>query len=295
LQAKFPFYSPFQFAGNTPIQAIDLDGAEEFHYLLTFDKQGKAQLTFISQNDYKYAEWTPTWTDWTKKTIHVNEEQRYYVHTGTYYDGTIENGTSVQFVHEEVTFFFGSTEKFNEGGSTLTPQDVQDRYSRLKWGTYAVKALNNIAEEARFGHIPGAIRSKKPTNTTNQQAIAVNGGNTQAAQANNSDAIVKPSTLRPGPYAKESIPAKSTAQTFSVPERAAINKIGRTNGCHTCGAMDPGTKSGNWVPDHQPSSAISPAGTPQVLLPHCINCSRKQGGEVSVEKKKAVSTLGTTN
>ena len=31
LQAKFPFYSPYQFAGNTPIQAIDLDGTEEFH------------------------------------------------------------------------------------------------------------------------------------------------------------------------------------------------------------------------------------------------------------------------
>jgi hypothetical protein len=68
----FPWYTPYQFAGNTPIQAIDLDGAEDFHYLLTFDKQGKSQLTLISQNDYKYAEWTPTWTNWTKKTIHVS-------------------------------------------------------------------------------------------------------------------------------------------------------------------------------------------------------------------------------
>ena len=26
LTKSYPFYSPFQFAGNTPIQAIDLDG-----------------------------------------------------------------------------------------------------------------------------------------------------------------------------------------------------------------------------------------------------------------------------
>ncbi len=30
LSDKFPWYSPYQFAGNTPIQAIDLDGAEPF-------------------------------------------------------------------------------------------------------------------------------------------------------------------------------------------------------------------------------------------------------------------------
>ncbi len=30
LQRKFPFYTPYQFAGNTPIEAIDLDGLEPF-------------------------------------------------------------------------------------------------------------------------------------------------------------------------------------------------------------------------------------------------------------------------
>jgi hypothetical protein len=28
LSDKFPWYTPYQFAGNTPLQAIDLDGAE---------------------------------------------------------------------------------------------------------------------------------------------------------------------------------------------------------------------------------------------------------------------------
>jgi RHS repeat-associated protein len=29
LSAKYPFYTPYSFAGNKPIQCIDLDGAEE--------------------------------------------------------------------------------------------------------------------------------------------------------------------------------------------------------------------------------------------------------------------------
>jgi RHS repeat-associated protein len=38
LAASYPWYTPYQFAGNTPIQAIDLDGLEEhFHYLMRRD------------------------------------------------------------------------------------------------------------------------------------------------------------------------------------------------------------------------------------------------------------------
>ena len=44
---KFAYYSPYQFAGNTPIQAIDLDGAEEYHVQITQDKQGKTVITNV--------------------------------------------------------------------------------------------------------------------------------------------------------------------------------------------------------------------------------------------------------
>lgn len=38
--------TPYQFASNTPIQAIDLDGLEEYHYTLTFNKKnGVSVLT----------------------------------------------------------------------------------------------------------------------------------------------------------------------------------------------------------------------------------------------------------
>ena len=34
LSASYPWYTPYQFAGNKPIWAIDLDGLEEYWYFL---------------------------------------------------------------------------------------------------------------------------------------------------------------------------------------------------------------------------------------------------------------------
>ncbi|NUY82719.1 hypothetical protein HUK80_17585 [Flavobacterium sp. MAH-1] len=53
LEKKFPWYTPFQFAGNTPIQAIDLDGAEEYHYTLTI-VNGKTHFTLTHVKRYNH-------------------------------------------------------------------------------------------------------------------------------------------------------------------------------------------------------------------------------------------------
>jgi len=83
--------------------------------------------------------------------------------------------------------------------------------------------------------------------------------------------------LRPGDNAGDSIPARGTAQTFTSGERQQINEIGCRTGCHSCGTTSPGTKSGNFVPDHQPVSRFAEPGTLQRLYPQCIVCSRAQG------------------
>jgi hypothetical protein len=92
--------------------------------------------------------------------------------------------------------------------------------------------------------------------------------------------VKAPKTLEPGPYAGESIPARGPDRDFTRAERDAINGIGAKSGCHTCGAKQPGTKSGDFVPDHQPPSKLEP-GAPQQLYPHCKDCSSLQGGEVN--------------
>ena len=89
-----------------------------------------------------------------------------------------------------------------------------------------------------------------------------------------------------GPYAGESIPARSSSRKFSPLERAETNRIGYSTGCHTCGTRDPQTLRGNFVPDHQPPSALNPAGLPQRLYPHCLPCSNAQGLALSRLKSR---------
>jgi RHS repeat-associated protein len=93
-------------------------------------------------------------------------------------------------------------------------------------------------------------------------------------------------TFVPGPHAGESIPARSTDQRFTAEERRQINEIGQSTGCHTCGTTDPGTPRRNFVPDHQPPSALVPPGTPQRLYPQCIGCSRTQGLTIANQRNR---------
>jgi RHS repeat-associated protein len=92
--------------------------------------------------------------------------------------------------------------------------------------------------------------------------------------------ILTSDTLVPGAHAGDSIPARGPGRDFTPEERGQINDIGNDTGCHTCGITNPGTRSGNFVPDHQPPSGLNPDGGAQRLYPQCLTCSRVQGGQV---------------
>lgn len=91
----------------------------------------------------------------------------------------------------------------------------------------------------------------------------------------------KSDTLRPGPFAKDSIPAHRGRPTAS--EQKQVNELMNKHGCHTCGTKDPGTKSGNAIADHQPAQALD---EPEVFLPHCNHCKARQGGQVLQEMRR---------
>ncbi|WP_025753467.1 DNRLRE domain-containing protein [Priestia megaterium] len=84
--------------------------------------------------------------------------------------------------------------------------------------------------------------------------------------------------FKPGKYAKHSIPARSTSSRLNKKERKVLNKIGNKYGCHSCGVKTPGTKSGNWIADHQPVTKLNKKKKKQRLYPHCTKCSSRQGG-----------------
>ncbi len=51
ISSDYPFYTPYQFAGNKPIVAVDLDGAEEFMKTqqILLERQAKLQVATINQ------------------------------------------------------------------------------------------------------------------------------------------------------------------------------------------------------------------------------------------------------
>jgi hypothetical protein len=89
-----------------------------------------------------------------------------------------------------------------------------------------------------------------------------------------------PTGIGPGPYARKSIPA-GPGKRLSKVQQNQFNVIGDEFGCHTCGTPDPGTPNGNWIGDHQTSTALNPPGKPQYILPHCDFCGPRQGGLIS--------------
>jgi RHS repeat-associated protein len=88
LTKDYPWYTPYQFAGNTPIQAIDLDGEEEYHYSLTIDKQGKTQLNLLSVKTENQHNWFgiefSTSIDVKRYVVDFNNNKYYIGFAGAY-------------------------------------------------------------------------------------------------------------------------------------------------------------------------------------------------------------------
>jgi RHS repeat-associated protein len=110
-----------------------------------------------------------------------------------------------------------------------------------------------------------------------------------------SDAPAAPAAIPAAPAATPAEPASSVPESIpagpgarpSPTQQSKINEMGDTHGCSTCDAKSPGTKTGNWVGDHQPPTKLNPTGQPQVYKPQCLQCSRQQGGQVAAAAKAA--------
>ncbi|WP_326981986.1 DUF6443 domain-containing protein [Chryseobacterium sp. MYb264] len=109
------------------------------------------------------------------------------------------------------------------------------------------------------------------------------------AKAISKEAVSLNGTLTKGPFAGEGLFAKNgKSRRFTSEERSIMNEQGYTLGCHTCGQTSPGTKSGNFILDHQPANALIPYGWPQTFYPHCKYCSSSQGGIIGGMKKQGI-------
>ncbi|HWJ25648.1 MAG TPA: RHS repeat-associated core domain-containing protein, partial [Flavisolibacter sp.] len=59
LTRSYPQLTPYQYASNTPIAYIDLDGLEKYHYTLTLDDQGNSHIKLVSVENFSEWQWKP--------------------------------------------------------------------------------------------------------------------------------------------------------------------------------------------------------------------------------------------
>ncbi|GAA4843370.1 RHS repeat-associated core domain-containing protein [Algivirga pacifica] len=102
LTKEYPWYTPYQFAGNTPVQAIDLDGLEEYHYLFT-KENGKPIITFSHESDV-YAVDTKLWSAGDP----IPEGEQYYI------------------LHHEDAYWGDKTWEFSSYQELMGVEDISD-------------------------------------------------------------------------------------------------------------------------------------------------------------------------
>lgn len=200
----------------------------------------------------------------------------------------------------------GGDQAINDGRvlSDATPDEVTAgaRYAQVRRGTVTVRIGNRAFQleagqaarleeaQARADGAISRVREIDPNWRPTPSLKETAEGSIRAYEAEAREAQAKANELAgkglfPGPFASGSIPARGPDRIFNAQERDEINRLFDEGGCHTCGTRNPGTPSGNAVADHQPPSALAPAGTPQRLFPQCLSCSLMQGGHARALKR----------
>ena len=84
LTKSYPMLTPYQFASNTPIQAIDVDGLEAYHFSYVKGDDGKPELTLFDVKDiYSY-----------------NYDLLGYLHGGPLMNKSVDNSKQEYYIHD---------------------------------------------------------------------------------------------------------------------------------------------------------------------------------------------------
>jgi RHS repeat-associated protein len=186
----YPELTPYQFASNTPIQAIDLDGLEKVHYTLVYNNKGLPHLT---QGKIEYTKSDCLF--WTRNydpiiTIHYGDETYNFNlknDVRDQFEGSYENMMRNYNAEYDVTRLVEFLIK--KGAGFQSEQDIKRHV--------LINAFNSGAQ-AMAGVGAGLARSKMMSvpspgaTTTNQQATRINNGNQEAEVANTSQSVPTP-------------------------------------------------------------------------------------------------------
>jgi RHS repeat-associated protein len=175
LTKGFPQLTPYQFASNSPIANIDLDGLERIHFTRAKEKDGSTKLTLIGNEDFSETKWDPGYDGKGITGYHLfktttNPRVEYVVHQ---MDEMIfyANADLKKIPYDESVSYnsLEAAQKSVDGDFVGTSQD-------LVWG--GVSAVSVSAQNIRDGYRP--VRSS-PSKIISKQGAAAHEGNTQSS------------------------------------------------------------------------------------------------------------------
>lgn len=162
LRKKFPHFSPYQFAGNTPIQAVDLDGGEPIRpKSLVYNKKDLGFFDkMLSTNSWGYYVYVPAESSDGNPTL-INIATSYGVEW--YYDRYWGQSTETYIHNDDINWveykgtFYNMTDFANK---CISEKDFQNRQT---WEQYwesvqtMQDGMNEISEKASTAVAAGQI------------------------------------------------------------------------------------------------------------------------------------------
>jgi hypothetical protein len=135
LSASYPWYTPYQFAGNKPIIAIDLDGLEEFIVIFQIDKNdpnlSRVDISKVSENNRLIDASNPSLGTGGVQYIYKDSEGNVLSNTRLpdFQSGSIEEA----YMNLEITVYSTEEGKYGadqqteiENGTTMTRREAMN-------------------------------------------------------------------------------------------------------------------------------------------------------------------------
>jgi len=167
LTKEYPWYTPYQFAGNKPIQAIDLDGLEEWIVTIKYDDNKEPKVEIINANEVENEIFVAQ--VWNKFNKAIDIKDGFWVFGGNEYTSKAKRPTegvlTVDFTKDDfpiISYESGKTYRYVETSSEVIGEysgeitfGLQAGVNLGKFATLEAKALSLTLADAKYNTIDG--------------------------------------------------------------------------------------------------------------------------------------------
>jgi len=177
LSKSYPYYTPYQFAGNKPIWALDLDGLEEYYYSAAWNERtGTIELKLdhiVDKKSFLGYSWTPGYEVNVTFKRSGDETNFTFTRLGRMVRGSGPGG--IDLYQNKVADF----EKFKSTTSSTKYASEEESFRAIDQQFYSdgAVALNFFGSTAKDFHDHGGAYTLNAK--LNNEAASVHSGNTQ--------------------------------------------------------------------------------------------------------------------